>query len=120
MSYSYALAERLAGLVATIPDDQLRYPGKAGEQLRGEVTAAQRALDGLRQAATDALKLNLAERRLGVRRQTADMLQNALDVALETSGAGLEGKQKAREVFRASLRVVQAEPEGRRALPAGG
>src|SRR5487761_1324675 len=57
VGYSYALAERLAAIVSEIPDDQLRYPGKAGEQLRGEVTAAQHALDSVRHAATDALKL---------------------------------------------------------------
>ena len=43
-SYSYAFAERLAKVVEAIPDDQLRYQGKLGEQLRGEVTAMQRAL----------------------------------------------------------------------------
>lgn len=119
VSYSYALAERLAGIVTTIPDDQLRYPGKAGEQLRGEVTAAQRALDGLRAAANDALKLNLAERRLGVREKTALMLEQALQAALQKSGADLSGQAAAREEFRSRLRVVGAEPEGPKALPAG-
>ena len=119
VSYSYALAERLAGIVTTIPDDELRYAGKVGEQLRGEVTAAQRALDSLRAAATDALKLNLAERRMGIRQQTADMLAQALNAALEVSGADLAGKARAREVYRRTLRVVQAEAEAPKALPAG-
>lgn len=118
VSYSYALTERLAGIVSAIPDDQLRYRGKTGEQLRGEVTAAQRALDGLRQAATDALKLNLAEKRMTIRQQTADMLERALDAALEASGVGLDGKHAARQVFRANIRVAQAEPEGQKALTA--
>ena len=116
VSYSYALAERLAAIVSEIPDDELRYPGKTGEQLRGEVTAAQHALDSVRHAATDALKLNLAEKRIGVREKTAAMLEQALDMALEASGATLEGKQSARQVYRASLRVVQPVPEERKAL----
>lgn len=116
VSYSYALAERLAAIVSEIPDDQLRYPGKAGEQLRGEVTAAQHALDSVRHAATDALKLNLAEKRIGVQRQTVDMMDRALDMALEASGIGLDGRHSAREVFRANIRV-RAEVEKPRALP---
>jgi hypothetical protein len=106
VSYSYALAERLAAIVSEIPDNQLRYRGKTGEQLRGEVTAAQRALDSVRQAATDALKLHLAEKRIAVEQQTADMLERALDAALEASGTGLAGKREAREAFRRNLRVV--------------
>jgi hypothetical protein len=119
VSYSYALAERLAAIVSEIPDGDLRYPGKTGEQLRGEVTAAQHALDSVRHAATDALKLNLAERRLGVRQQTADMLTHALDAALEASGADLDGKARARQVYRSALRVIQPEVRAPKALPAG-
>lgn len=59
------LALRLLSLVEAIPDAELRYQGKLGEQLRGELTAAQRALSDLRQAAEGALKLGLAEPRAG-------------------------------------------------------
>src|SRR5260370_40269638 len=45
VGYTHALATRLAGLVEQIPDDQLAYRTKSGEHLRGEVVAAQRALD---------------------------------------------------------------------------
>lgn len=106
VSYSYALAERLAAIVSEIPDSELRYKGSAGEQLRGEVVAAQNALNGVRRAATDALKLSLAERRIGIEQQTADMLERALDAALDASGTGLAGKREAREAFRRNLRVV--------------
>jgi hypothetical protein len=88
MSYSYALAARLAALVEAIPDDQLRYRGKIGEQLRGEITAVQTALRDLRQGATDAAKLGLAERRVAIREQTADMLMRALDLTLAKAGLG--------------------------------
>jgi hypothetical protein len=107
VGYSYALAERLAAIVSEIPDDQLRYPGKAGEQLRGEVTAAQHALDSVRHAATDALKLGLAEKRVAVQQQTVDMMERALDAALEASGIGLDGMHAARQVFRANIRVAR-------------
>jgi hypothetical protein len=81
VGYSHVLARRLAGLVDEIPDGELRYQGKTGEQLRGEVAAAQRALSDLRAAATDTLRLNLDARQAGIKAQTADMLERQIDAA---------------------------------------
>ena len=107
VGYSHALAQRLAGLVDAIPDSELRYQGRISEQLRGEVTAAQAALRDLRQGATDAAKLGLAERRVAIHQQTADMLERALDLALARAGLDLAAQAEAREVFRRNLTVIR-------------
>jgi hypothetical protein len=110
VSCSYAMAERLAGLAGSIPDDQLVWRNKSGEHVRGELTAAQKSLADLRAAAADALKIGLDARRAGIQEQTADMLLRAFDAGLTASGAGVEGRAKAREVFRRNLKVVPGEP----------
>jgi P27 family predicted phage terminase small subunit len=86
----------------------LRYEASAGtgEQLRAEIALWERALDRCVATLTAMAKLNIEDRLAGVRKQTADMLERALDAALEASGTGLDGKQKAREAFRRQLKVV--------------
>jgi len=108
---THAMALRLAGLVEAIPDGQLVWRSdKSGEHVRGEVVAAMKALDSLRAASVDALRLGLESRRAGVLESTADMLLRAFDAGLTASGAGVEGRAKAREVFRQNLKVVPGEP----------
>jgi hypothetical protein len=106
-SYSYAFAERLARIVAAIPDDQLRYQGKLGEQLRGEVTAVQRALADAGRVATDSLKLGLAERRAKLQEHTVDVIEQALRAAIEASGADLDGQGRALSVLHRELRQIE-------------
>jgi hypothetical protein len=86
----------------------LRYEAAAGtgEQLRAEIALWERALDRCVATLAAMAKLNIEDRLAGVRKQTADMLERALDAALEASGTGLDGKQKAREAFRQNLRIV--------------
>ena len=111
IAYGHHLALRLAALVEAIPDGELRYRGKVSEQLRGEVTAAQTALRDLRQSAAEAGRLGLAERRAGIRQQTADVLERALNLAIESAGLDIDGQARAREVFRRNLPVVRGEVE---------
>ena len=109
VGFSHALAVRLAWLVEQIPDDHLAYRTKTGEHLRGELTAAQRALSDLRAAATDSLKLGLDARRIGIRQQTFDMLERALDLALTASGIGFDRRAEARETFRKNITLMRDE-----------
>ena len=109
VSFTHRLAARLAEMVEQIPDDQLVYRTKTGEHLRGELTAAQRALADLRAAATDSLRLGLDARRIGVRQQTVDMLDRALDLALTASGIGFDRRAEARETFRKNITLVRDE-----------
>ena len=103
-----AVKELLRGKVAPLFDqDQLRYThGKAGEQLRMEILLYERGLDRLGKILLDISKLKIDERLTGIRQQTADMLERAVDAALEKSGIGLDGKGKAREELRRHLKVV--------------
>ena len=54
----------------------------------------------------DIAKLNVEEKLAGIRARTADMLEMALDAALESAGVGLDVKAKARDAFRRNLRIV--------------
>ncbi len=108
VSYSHALAVRLAKIVEALPDDQLRYQGKIGEQLRGEVTAAQRALSDLRAAAEGSLKLGLAERRARISEQRVEVITRALVTALQGSGLPADGQEKARAILARELKKASA------------
>ena len=82
-SYSFAFAERLAKVVEAIPDDKLRYKGKLGEQLRGEVAAMQRALADACRVATDSVKLGLMERRARIEETQLQQLTVAVEAVLQ-------------------------------------
>lgn len=85
----------------------LRYESESGgEQLRAEIALWERALDRCISTLAAMAKLNIEERLAGVRKQTADMLERALDSALKASGADMDGRQRARDEFRRNLRVV--------------
>lgn len=108
VSYSYAFADRMARVVEAIPDDKLRYEGKLGEHLRGEVVAMQRALSDLRLAAEGSLKLGLAERRQRLEESQIEQLARALEMALTASGLDLPGLDKARHILQRELEKLNA------------
>jgi len=86
---------------------QIRYEGGQGtEQVRSEIVLWERALDRCISTLTAIVRLNIEGRMAAVREATARMLEQALDSALEASGADLAGKAKAREAFRRNLKVV--------------
>jgi len=86
---------------------QLRYEGGQGtEQVRSEILLWERALDRCITTLTAIVRLNIEGRMAAVREATVRMLEQALDSALEASGADLAGKAKARETFRANLKVA--------------
>jgi hypothetical protein len=119
IGYSRKLATRLALVVDSIPDDQLAYRGRLGDQVRGELTACRRALSDLRGAAAEALKIGLAERQVGVRERMAAMLERALDAALQASGVGLDERSRTRAVFRRNITIARPEPQEPQAITAG-
>lgn len=84
-----------------------RYEGEAsGEQLRAEIALLERTMLNLGRFLVDIAKLNIEDKLAGIRKQTLDMMERALDAALEASGTGLEGKAKAREAFKRNLKIV--------------
>jgi hypothetical protein len=110
------LGERLAGIMADggerlLRPDPVADPLSELMDLAAEVKAVkellyERGLDRLARLLLDISKLNIAERLVGIRKQTADMIERAIDAALEDSGVGFEGKQAARESIRRHLKIV--------------
>lgn len=84
----------------------IRYSTESGEQIKGEIVVMERAMDRLGRLLVDIAKLNIEGRLAGVRQQTADMLERALDAALEKAEVGLDKQAEARETFRRNLKVV--------------
>jgi len=102
-----AFKEVMRGMVAELVGlGRMRYSGKAGEQIRAEMLLYERAMERFAKILIDISKLKIDERLAGIRQQTADMLERALDAALEESGIPLERKQAAREALSRHLRIV--------------
>jgi P27 family predicted phage terminase small subunit len=100
-----ALEEYIGGEVNKLRS--LRYEGGAGgEQLRGEVQVLERAMDRAGRLLVDIAKLNIESRLAGVREATLRMLDEALTIALQKSGADISGQTAARDEFKKRVRVV--------------
>jgi hypothetical protein len=82
------------------------YAGKTGEQMLTDVLLYTQAQRDLAQVLLAIGRLNIDARLLGIRQQTAAMLERALDIALEDAEVPLEKRAHARETFRRNLKVV--------------
>jgi P27 family predicted phage terminase small subunit len=107
--------QRLAGRAAAWEDiigdkinelHSIRYSTEGGEQLRAEIAVMERAMDRLGRLLVDIAKLNIEGRLATIREATAQMLEQALQAALVSSGCDLDGQQRAQEAFRRNLKVV--------------
>lgn len=95
----------LRGMVVAL-ERKYRYSAEAGEQTRAEVILYNQALKDFAQVLLAIGRLNLDARLVGIRQQTLEMLDLALDLALEKAGVSYEDKDKARQVFREHIKVV--------------
>ncbi len=95
-------ADRLAAL------EQLRYEGRAGEQLRAEVALFERALDRAQKFALDLAKLNLEDRLVRLSEAQGRMLAQCVEAALQA--CGLEDRLDLRAEIAQQLRL--ATPTG--------
>ena len=97
-------ADRLAAL------EQLRYEGRAGEQLRAEVALYERALDRAQKFALDLAKLGLDERAARLNEQQGALIAQVLQRVLERLGLY---RDDVRVALADELRTVgSAEPFG--------
>jgi hypothetical protein len=80
MSVKDFFAARVAAL------EQLRYEGHAGEQVRAELTAYERALDRAGRFCVDLAKLNLDARMVAVSEAQGRMLAERVEAALLACG----------------------------------
>jgi hypothetical protein len=102
-----AWKDAMAGNVNVL--SSIRYEdSKGAEQLRSEILLWERALDRCLATLTALARLNIDDRLAGIRRQTADMLELALDRALaKTCPGDIQLAAEARAEFRRNLRIVQ-------------
>lgn len=96
----------LRGLVVAL-ERKYRYGSfESGEQTRAEVILYNQALKDFAQVLLAIGRLNLDARLVGIRQQTLEMLDRALDLALEQAGISFENKDAARRTFREHIKVV--------------
>lgn len=82
------------------------YAGKTGEQTAAEVALYTQALRDLSSVLLSIGRLNLDARLVGIRQQTVEMMDRALDLALEEAGVDYGKKTEARQTFKRHLKVV--------------
>jgi hypothetical protein len=106
-----ALKERLGVLVATLGDESLRYEGRAGKQIRGEIQAYMASLRDVVKTSETIVKLGLDERRVRVSEvqilRMAEAIRNVL--------TDLELTERQRQLAAISLPRRLRELEGAQA-----
>jgi len=106
-----ALAGRALAMEAAIGEavnrlGSIRYDTETGgEQLRAEVAVMERAMDRCGKLLTDIARLNIDERLAKIERDKADVIVEAIEIAL--AAAGIRGQQ-ATEAKRAAARHLRA------------
>jgi len=109
------LKTRLGAVVDRLADESLRYPGRAGEQLRGELQAYQSALRDTVKAAETMIRLDISERRIQLDTAMARMIVTVLRRAVEAAGLGDEQRQALDLALAAELRrdpaATPAQPD---------
>jgi hypothetical protein len=96
-------ADRLSAL------EQLRYEGRAGEQLRAEVALFERALDRAQKFALDLAKLGLEDRLVALSESQGRMLAQVIEAALEA--CGLSDRLDLRHEIAQQLRLAAPTDE---------
>jgi hypothetical protein len=117
-----ALRDRLGLVVDRLADESLRYPGRNGENIRGELTAYQGALRDTVKAAEAMLKLGIAERRVRVQEAEAMLLGQCLDRVFERLGLTDDQQSRVDRIVIEELDAIQevADERGRSAYPGRG
>lgn len=96
----------LRGLVVSLERNYRYRNSETGEQTRAEVILYNQALKDFAQVLLAIGRLNLDARLVGIRQQTVEMLDRALDLALERAKVPYAEKDAARKVFRDNIKVV--------------
>jgi hypothetical protein len=105
-----ALKDWLREIVTAMTPQKWRYSGKTGEQYRAEIVLYERATERLAALLVNIVKLKIEDRLAGVEERTMAMIERALDLSLQASGASMEGQAKALSVLRRELKVLDTAP----------
>jgi hypothetical protein len=106
LAETLALKDRLRAVVATLEDDQLRYAGRAGEQLRGEISAYMALLKDVSRQAESMIKLDISERRVRIEEAQALLLVGVIKNVLSDLDLTPEQKRVAGRSVSVRLREV--------------
>lgn len=101
-----AWLEFLAGRIAEM--EKLAYSGVAGEQVKGEITLFERALDRCNTVLGTYARLNIDERLARISEQQADMVLKALGAGLDAAGVTSDRRPVALRAAAGHLRLVKA------------
>lgn len=93
--------------VKALHADEWRYEGMAGEQIRGEITLYEKAIDRVTRNLVTIARLGIEERIARVEETKARMIEKAVTAALEESGATPDMQDRAREAIVRRLRAVE-------------
>lgn len=99
-----ALKDVLRGMVAKMDVASWRYTrSQAGEQLRAEITLYERSTERLAAILVQIAKLNIEGMLARIKAEQVAQIERALQVALQASGASIEGQDTARQVLLREL-----------------
>lgn len=101
-----SLKDHLRQRVAALRGEEWRYTGRAGEQLRAEVAAYERALDRTGRILVEMARLGIDERLARVEEWQATILFGAVEAALRALGLDAGQQQAARRLIAAELRAA--------------
>jgi hypothetical protein len=112
-----AIKERLGGIVDKLGDSDLRYRGRAGEQLRGEIAAYMASMRDVVRTAETLVKLGIAERRQAVTErqswQLIECLKNVTNRLAQEWGLTAGQRRFAVAVIADEVRALSAERQDR-------
>ena len=97
----------------------VRYSTKAGEQLRAEVGAYERAMAAAGRLLVDLARLGLDERQVRISEQQAALVNQVIRRVLAEVGLSPEQLEAARPVIGRHLRLAAERERERIALPVG-
>lgn len=104
-----ALRGRLKRLVDAMQDEDLRYTSRAGEQARAELTFFVQLLERSSKIAAQAIKLDLAERRLRIQERQVNGMLQALRATVHELGMNETTHPQLRATLIKHLTAVGAE-----------
>jgi hypothetical protein len=102
-----AIKERLGGIVGRLSDPELRYRGRAGEQLRGELAAYMASLRDVTKTAETMVKLDIAGKRAELDRQLAYAIVAMVKAALDRLDLTPEQRALSAKVVPEEMRAMQ-------------
>lgn len=92
-----------------LTNDEIRYKGNAGEQLRAEVALYERALDRCNTILSTNVRLNIHEKKIELEKAKAVLVASAFRETLNEAGLTKEASQHLMRIFSQKMLAISAE-----------